>query len=160
MTETDFPPFGAALTTAAEAYGEVLTKGRLRTYFSRLSDFDLPDVLQALSDAMDTERHFPRIAVLRKLLMGGDLEDQAFADWTAVLREVRRVGWCGQPRLSVPALATISAIWGTWEQLCAKLPAEGPGMDSAERSFTRTYADEVRRDSRARRAISAHSEAE
>lgn len=91
----------------------------------------------ALASALTTARFFPTPADILDAaasirnpgrLTSGDA-------WAAVCREIRRVGWCGQPRWDSPLIGRAVEAMGGWRQLCA---SEEPEVDRAH--FLKIYS--------------------
>lgn len=141
MEPDDSDDFIRRLVALGELFDAQLSTAKQVLYFEALRDLPLARVTHAITVAARTCKFFPRPAELRDLADGSAEERSALA-WSAVMREIRRVGWIGTPRFDDPAiLPTIERIYGSWRTLCEELPAAGSyGHESAARAFTQHYA--------------------
>lgn len=147
MTDQDRIQFAEAMHVLAETFGESMTELRTEGYFDALRDFDIQQVNVAVRHALKACRFFPKPVELRELVTG-DAEETAQAAWDAVLREIRRVGYVGTPKLEPRALRAVNELWGGWRRLCETLPNEGPELVGWIKQFKTTYASVERSEER------------
>jgi hypothetical protein len=148
MTEIDREPFAAALFALGDTFNEPMTRVRAEGYFDALSDYTLPQVNAAVRLSLRRCKFFPKPAELRELIEG-DAEAASDAAWGAVLREIRRVGYIGTPDLEERTLRAIRELWGSWQRLCERLPAEGPELLGWIKQFKQVYGSVERTEHRA-----------
>ncbi len=139
MTETDRLEFAKTLLVVGETFNEPVSHGRAEAYFEALGDFTLEQVKGACAMALRGSKFFPRPAELRELIEG-DRDEAATAAWGAILREIRRVGYIGAPNLDDRALRAVRELFGSWQRLCERLPAEGPELLGWVKQFKAVYA--------------------
>lgn len=138
MTPADRPRLSRALLVLSETFNEPISEVRAEAYFVALADIDIDVIELAVRHALRSCAFFPKPVELRNLV-SGSLEDRAELAWAEVLKEVRRVGWCGKPVLTAEAEAAVNAIWGGWVPLCEQLPADGPELIGWAKRFKATY---------------------
>ena len=148
MNELDVPAFSEALHALSETFNEPMTDVKIEAYFAALGDFDVAPVLAAMRTALRSAKFMPRPADLRELIEG-DGEEAATAAWGAVLREIRRVGYLGHPDLDARSLRAVKELFGSWQRMCERLPAEGPELLGWVKQFKQVYASVERTDQRA-----------
>ena len=144
MTDLDVRPFGEAMHALGETFNEPVSDVRIEAYFDALSDLSIEQVNAACRLAFRSCRFFPKPVELRELI-GGDGNPAELA-WGAVLKEIRRVGYMGTPRLDDRTLTAVEETWGGWRRLCETLPAEGPELVGWMKQFKATYAAGASRD--------------
>jgi hypothetical protein len=137
MTPTETPRLAQLLAVLAEAFGEPVSELRAEAYFLALEDVPM-DALERVGRQALNLRFFPRPADLRRLVEGSS-EHAAELAWLGVLREVRRVGYTGEPELEAATLETIQGLWGSWARLCQTLPGEGPELLGWAKQFRGSY---------------------
>jgi hypothetical protein len=146
MTAQDRVGFAELMAGLGETYGEPVSDARMEIYYRALSDMALDEVRAAANVHVRTNKFFPRPSELREA-MDGTLDDAAEMAWQVLLREIRRVGWCGTPRLSDDALLRAAMeLFGGWEALCQKLPGEGPEFLGWAKQFKALYKSHAKRD--------------
>lgn len=137
MTAADTPRLATLLNVLAEAFNEPVSAVRMDAYFLALSDLSI-ESLEGIGKRALNLQFFPRPADLRRLIEG-TADHEAELAWLNVLREIRRVGYTGQPMLSVAALETIHRLWGGWTRVCQTLPGEGPELIGWAKQFHAAY---------------------
>jgi hypothetical protein len=148
MTDGDRKRFAQALYVLGEVFNEPVSEVRAEGYFDSLKDLDLEAVLAACRHAMATQTFFPRPAELRTTATGS-VEDQAERAWCGVRREVRRVGYLGEPIFSDAATRRAALeLFGGWRALCERLPAEGPELLGWAKQFKAIYISYARLEER------------
>ena len=148
MNDLDRPAFAEAMLALAETFNEPLTDVKTEAYFDALREFTTPQVLGAMKLALYRSKFMPRPADLRECIEG-DREEAATAAWGAVLREIRRVGYLGHPDLDARSLRAVKELFGSWQRMCERLPAEGPELLGWVKQFKQVYASVERTDQRA-----------
>lgn len=143
MTLDDRPKLAEMLVVLAETFNEPVSDLRAEGYYEALKDLPFEVVEQAGLMALRTSKFFPRPAELRELATG-KTEDAAALGWAELLREVRRVGYLGTPKLSEDTFETMRNLWGSWAQLCETLPADGPELIGWMKQFQTAYVAGVR----------------
>lgn len=139
MTPADASVFAEAMLLLSETFNEPVSDLRTSAYFDALSDLDMVDVNRAVRTALRTCKFFPRPAELREILTGSPTDNSELA-WASVLNEIRRVGWCGTPKLDARTMRAIAELWGGWIPLCEKLPGEGPELLGWAKQFKAIHA--------------------
>lgn len=147
MTELDRPAFSEALFTLSETFNEPMSDLKIEAYFDALRDLEIGPVMLAMRHSLRSAKFCPRPVEIREHV-NGSREDGAEAAWGAVLREIRRVGYIGQPNLDEPTMRAVNELWGGWRRLCETLPAEGPELVGWVKQFKATYASVGRREDR------------
>lgn len=148
MTEADRREFAVLMLGIGEAFGEVVSPTKLDIYFSALADLPIDELRRAATVHVQTQKFFPRVAELREAI-DGNATERADLAWVALLREVRRVGWCGVPTWTDPVLkATALGMFRDWRDLCETMPGDGPALLGMAKQFKATYAAYARRDLR------------
>lgn len=148
MTERDRPAFAEAMYLLGETFNEQVSEIRSEGYFDALREFDIAQVNAAVRLALRTCKFFPKPVELRELLLG-DREANADAAWSALIAEVRRVGYLGWPSFDDEnIMRTVKDIWGHWHRLCETLPGEGPELVGWIKQFKSAYGTVQRRDER------------
>lgn len=148
MTEMDREPFAKGMLALCETFNEPISDAKIEAYFETLSEYDIRQVSAAVKGALRTCKFFPRPADLRELI-DGDRDAASDAAWGAVLREIRRVGYVGEPSLDDRALRAVRELWGSWKRLCETLPVEGPELVGWVKQFKQVYGSVERTDQRA-----------
>lgn len=155
MTEQDRPAFARVLFAMGETFNEPMSDLRAEAYFDALADLPIESVLEVGRRAIRECRFFPRPAELREMVHGS-VEDRAEIAWMAVLREVRRVGFYGEPQWTDAATERAAMeLYGGWKALCERLPGDGPGFASAAKQFKAIYGAYARRAVEPRPALPA-----
>ncbi len=148
MTNSDRAGFAEFMLGLGETYNEPVSDARQEIYFAALADLPLEAIRHAATVHVRTSKFFPRPSELREAIVGNP-EDAAELAWMHVLREVRRVGYMGEP--SWPDEATRRAadeMFGGWRALCELLPAGGPELIGHSKQFEAAFAAYARRDLR------------
>lgn len=138
MTNEDRPRLARILSVLGDTFAEPITDQRAEGYYIGLQDLTIGQIEFAAREALRLSKFFPRPAELRALAMGTS-DDAAELAWLAVRNEVRRIGLYGAPDLSSDVLNAIDATWGSWRDLCATLPNEGPELLGWAKRFKTTY---------------------
>lgn len=139
MTDADRMSFAEAMHVLGETFNEPVSDVRTEGYFDALREFPMVDVASAVRMALRTCKFFPRPVELRELITGKS-EDRADAAWGELVREVRRVGYIGQPQFAdARVMRAIRETWGTWQRLCETLPNEGPELVGWIKQFKAAY---------------------
>jgi len=112
---------------------EPMTEAQIALYEAFLMDYPGPVVRAAVLRHIAQSPWFPRISELLALIHEGDQLD-ADAAWAEVQRQIRTVGYYGQPTWSHPAIAAAVDALG-WDTLCR---STNPEADRAH--FLRFYA--------------------
>lgn len=158
MTDRDRGRFATLMLGIGETYGEPVSDARMEIYYRALADLTFDEINVAVSAHVRTQKFFPRPAELREAV-DGSVDDRAELAWSAVRREVRRVGYLGTPEFKDEATRRAAMeLFGGWRALCDYLPAEGVGLVTAAKQFKASYAAYARRDLRASLALPANSE--
>lgn len=126
MTDRDRPRLAQVLALLGETFGEAVSELRAEAYFVALGAEPI-DAVEMAARCSLTGKFFPRPGELLAVIHGSD-EDAASLAWSDMLREIRRVGYLGEPQLPEATLETVRGIWGTWAHLCSTLPGEGPEL--------------------------------
>jgi hypothetical protein len=146
VTEKDRPALARVLYTLGETFNETVSELRAEAYFDALSDLPVDAVLDAARRALRECRFFPRPVELREMVHGS-VEDRAELAWSAMLTQVRRVGYYGTPTWPDPETERAALeLYGGWKALCENLPSEGAGRAYAAKQFKATFAAYARRD--------------
>lgn len=95
---------------------ERLTPQQVKLYALLLRPYDQEAVTQAALAHIKRSPYFPRISDLVSTLDQDGLPDVDEA-WGEVLRQIRAVGYYGQPQWTHPAIAETVAALG-WQELC------------------------------------------
>lgn len=144
-TKAQSRAFGLQLVALGEVFNEPVSAARLELFLRLVEDLPYDALRQAVVSHGRTATFFPKPAELRQIVLG-QIEDQAELAWTALLREVRRVGWLGTPRW--PDVATEAAalglFGGSWRALCEHLPAGGPELLGFRKQFVALYGATAR----------------
>lgn len=153
MTADDRAAFATLMLGIGETYGEPVSDARMEIYFAALVDLDLAAIRAAATEHVRTSKFFPRPAELREAV-DGSADDRAELAWAATLQLVRRYGYYTVPPAEAwPDPATEAAamtMYGGWQQLCAKMPGEGPELLGVAKMFKAAY---VAYDGHARRGL-------
>lgn len=148
MTEQDRGAFAELMLGVGETYGEAVSEARMEIYFRALSDMALDEIALAATVHVRANKFFPRPSELREAWLG-PIEDEADLAWTALLREIRRVGYLGTPSFQDEAIRRAALeLFGGWERLCRMLPGEGPELLGWAKQFKAIYCGYARRDER------------
>jgi hypothetical protein len=159
VTAADRPAFAELMLAIGEAYGEAVSDARLEIYFAALADLPLSHLRQAATVHVRGSRFFPRVCELREALEGPP-EERAELAWNGLLQLVRRVGYWRTPTWVDPVMeVAANELFGGWQALCERLPADGPGLTTAAKQFKGAYIAYSRRDLR-RAALSPPTKAE
>lgn len=148
MNNPDREEFAKALYLVGETFNEPVSDLRVEAYFNALVDLPLEMVTVGCAMATRSLRFFPKPVELRELIEG-DREEAATRAWGAVLGEVRRVGYIGVPNLDDRALQAVRELFGSWQRMCERLPAEGPELLGWIKQFKQVYGSVERKDQRA-----------
>ena len=128
-----------AMVTLAEAYGVVLTEGRIRVYGHALADLPIEAVRTAMSRAVRECRFFPTVAELRAFVVP-NAEDAALIAWTAFTTAASRVGAFQSLEVEDAAAATaLRTVFGSWPAFCEV--ETGPGLAIKRQEFLAAYRD-------------------
>ena len=139
MTEGDRPLFAEALHVLGETFNETISDVRAEAYFRALQDLPIEVVNAAVLTALRTSKFFPKPVEVRDLVFG-NVDSRADAAWSAVIREIRRVGYVGTPSFDDSrVLDAVRDVWGGWARLCETLPAEGPELVGWIKQFKSAY---------------------
>lgn len=138
MTQDDQEALLIRLTELAEYFDKPQSDAQLLLYVRALDDLPIAAVLGATTVIVQTCTFFPKVAEIRALVLGDDTDSAELA-WMALLREVRRTGWTGQPDLPPATIETIHGVWGGWVNLCQTLPNDGPEMLGWAKRFGSAY---------------------
>jgi hypothetical protein len=148
MTASDRPAFAELMLGIGEAYGESVSDARMEIYFAALADLSLERLRQAATVHVRASKFFPRVSELREAL-DGPPEDRAEIAWNATLELVRRVGYWRKPAWPDPVMEIAAMeLFGGWQSLCERLPADGPGLTAAAKQFKAAYIAYSRRELR------------
>jgi hypothetical protein len=122
--------FGALLLALGEVFEAPVSTVRAELFTRAVEDLPFDAVKDAANTYARTGTFFPKPVDLRALADGmADLTDRAETAWTAVLREVRRVGYLGTPMLDDVTFRTATGLFGGgWRTLCEHLPADGAAL--------------------------------
>lgn len=145
MTEQDRPAFAEAMYALGETFNEPVSDVRAEAYFDALQDVDLARVSVAVRLALRVCKFFPKPVELRELIAGNQ-DDNAETAWSELIREVRRVGYIGTPRLSPRTALVVGGLWGSWQRLCETLPGDGPELVGWIKQFKAAYQTTDRRE--------------
>lgn len=139
MTDQNRTEFAKALYILGDTFNVAMPDLMADGYFAALQDLTLAEAKTAMALALQTCKFFPRPVELREILQG-DPESNAEAGWAEVTREIRRVGYIGQPKFSDDRIAaTVRDIWGSWTRLCETLPGDGPELVGWIKQFKSAY---------------------
>lgn len=139
MTNQDRSEFAKSLYILGDTFNVAMPDLMADGYFAALQDLTLAQAKQAMAMALQTCKFFPRPVELREILQG-DPESNADAGWAEVTREIRRVGYMGQPNFTdARVLAAVNDIWGSWTRLCETLPGDGPELVGWIKQFKSNY---------------------
>jgi hypothetical protein len=147
MTELDRHAFAEGFHALCETFNEPISDVKIESFFDTLRDFEIHHVLHAMKLALRRSKFFPRPADLRELI-AGDVDEAATAAWGAVLREIRRVGYVGTPNLDARTLRAVRELFGSWQRMCERLPAEGPELLGWVKQFKQVYGSVEQTDER------------
>jgi len=117
---------------------EPMTEPQVALYDACLAAYPPAEIRRAVLIHIQQSPWFPKISDLVALLVEGDTVDADEA-WAEVQRQIRTVGYYGQPTWSHPAIAQTVHTLG-WDRLCS---STNPEMDRAH--FLRFYASAVHR---------------
>jgi hypothetical protein len=146
MTDADRVAFAEGMFLLGETFNEPISDVKTEAYFEALSDFEIAAVLAAIRGAVKSSKFCPRPVDLREQLEG-NASDNADLAWGEVVKQIRRVGWCGVPTFADPKiLPALEAVWGTWRNLCETLPGEGAELVGWVKQFKGTYGTVDRRE--------------
>jgi hypothetical protein len=141
MTNQDASRFATALGLIRGGIpnAPALTREVVRLYFAVCEDLPIEAIeAGAIAWLRRPTAFFPSAGEFRAVCMGRT-NNQAQVEWMAVLKEVRRVGYMGTPKLDAAARETIDGLWGTWSHLCRTLPGEGPELIGWGKRFESSY---------------------
>lgn len=138
MTPQDCDLLIDRLTMLAEYYEKPKSEAQLAIYVQALADLPIAEVLNATSELVKTSVFYPKVSEIRAVVEGDSLEHAERA-WSALLREIRAVGYTGTPELTETTRQTVNSIWGNWENLCRTLPGEGKELLGWAKQFKSTY---------------------
>jgi hypothetical protein len=147
MNTLDRPAFAEALVTLCETFNEPMTDIKAEAYFDALCEYDIGRVLGACKLALNQSKFMPRPADLRECIEGSQ-DEAATAAWGAILGEIRRVGYMGTPNLDDRTLRAVRELFGSWQRLCERLPAEGPELLGWIKQFKSVYGSVAQTDTR------------
>lgn len=148
MIAADRPAFAELMLGIGEAYGESVSDARMEIYFAALADLSLDRLRHAATSHVRASKFFPRVSELREAL-DGPPEDRAEIAWNATLQMVRRVGYWEKPTWTDPVMERAALeLFGSWQSLCERLPADGPGLMAAAKQFKAAYIAYSRRELR------------
>lgn len=144
MTELDRGAFAELMLGLGETFGEPVSEARMEIYFRALGDLGLDAVREAATIHVRTCKFFPRPAELREACLGS-VEDASERAWMAVLKQIRRVGYTGDPTFEdEPTRRAALELFGGWVALCTKLPGEGPELLGWAKQFKALYRSYAR----------------
>ncbi len=144
MTKSDKPRLARVLAVLAETFNEPVSDVRAEGYYMALADLQIVDIESAAKDALRSCKFFPRPAELRDLAIGSPTDSAELA-WLNVQKAVRRVGYYSLPNLDAATMRAIEAVWGGWQELCSKLPNDGPELLGWAKRFQSAYCVMQRR---------------
>ncbi len=158
MKPSDAPEFIRRLVALAEIFDKSLSVSTQTLYFDAMSNYDFPEVMAALDQALATCRFFPRPSELREFANAGT-EHDAEAAWMEYKHMARIYGGYSSPELPAALADTLVAVFGSWENACwVEL---SPEMWAAKRKeFDRVYRVVTNRGSRGRRELPGFHERE
>ncbi len=139
MTEIDRSAFAEALFALTETFNEPLSDAKVEAYFDVLREYPIEQVIPAMKLALRSGNFMPRPSNILECIEG-DTEEAATAAWGTILREIRRVGYVGTPNLDARSLRAVRELFGSWQRLCERLPAEGPELLGWVKQFKAVYA--------------------
>jgi hypothetical protein len=138
MTPSEQEALLVRLTELAEYFDKPQSDAQLLLYIRALNDLPLEQVLAATNTVIQTCTFFPKVAEIRELVQGND-SDSAELAWMGLLREIRREGYTGRPKLPAATVETIRGLWGDWVNLCQTLPNDGPELLGWAKRFNTAY---------------------
>lgn len=140
MKEQDKQNFQEIMAGLGEVYSKNLTPPLMRIYFDALSSLSIEQVSQAasmhLKNTGKAGEFFPRPGQLIGYVTT-DVKSLASSNWSIVVGEMSRVGWCGTPRLDHITQAVVIALGG-WPKLCKVQYDDLPAL---ERKFVERYTE-------------------
>lgn len=145
-TETQERAFGAMLLAMGEAYNDPVSTARFELFCRALEDLPFEAVMAAANQHIRESVFFPKPVDLRERVLG-NVGDEAELAWTAMLREIARVGYVGTPTWRNDATQrTVEGLFGSWRALCERLPAGGPELLGYRKQFVSLFAAQWRQD--------------
>lgn len=124
----------AVLYQMGTIYRDEIDDATVDAWVATVSDISGSDLVRAAGEHARESRFFPRPSELRARATALDLPSPEEA-WLHVKEEIRRVGYCGEPKFSHPATEMAVCALG-WETLCSM----EIGNQAAERAhFMRIY---------------------
>jgi hypothetical protein len=114
----DQQKFCNALLGLAENYNRKLSEHGIELYFRALENFDIEEIIRAMTEHLREGEFFPTPAAIIKRIDGGvkNAGDYAVEQWEAVLDQLSKCGPHQKPNLSPGTFATVNAIGG-WKML-------------------------------------------
>ena len=138
--------FAGEMHALGHVFDTEVTTIRVGAYFNALEEHLFHLVCAAMRQTHKTCRFFPKPVEILELIDGTDVEA-----WAEVIREVRRVGYYGLPRFTNPAtMPAVRALFGTWKDLCERLPEPGPEQLGWRKRFAAAFATCSARDQQQR----------
>lgn len=152
--------FALILLAMGELFETPVSEARADLFIRALDDLPFDAVKAAANTYGRTGRFFPKPVDIRELVLGND-DDLAEKAWSAVLREIRRVGYMGTPMWPDEATkaAALGLFGGGWRTLCERLPGEGPELLGYRKQFVAAYGAAHRQQLRAPELPPSHEDA-
>lgn len=155
MTIDDRPRFAELLFALAETFDETISEMRAEIYFRAVCGHAIESIEVAMVEAARTMKFFPKPAELLAFIEGDPADDAELA-WSTVVCQVRALGYLGKPQFDDDAITrAIADVFGSWQGLCEKLPADGPELLGWAKQFKATYLVYRKREPRRPRLIVA-----
>lgn len=118
MTDRDRKEFSKILIALGEMFDQAVSESRLEGYFETLQDYSLDEVRAAAARLRSSERFFPKPVDFIDALRGSP-NDRSELTWNLLLKCIAKGGsWTSFVTNDGALAATLTDLWGTWDELC------------------------------------------
>jgi len=124
MDNKDKERFSKALLVMAQYFEKELNSMIIRLYFEGLERFDIDQVENGISKAIQTLRFMPKVIDIIELMPdgAGKVEDRGVTQGINVVRAIKRFGVYNSVKFEDPfTAAIINQVFGGWIKLCTEL---------------------------------------
>jgi hypothetical protein len=109
--------FKQAILALGEVFDKEVSAAGVKLYWAALKEFSDDQVHEAIHQSVNTLKFIPKPSEIRNLILGGSKEISLTA-WGLVIKEIRRTGSYGTPRVNEESKNVIDSIGG-WKAICA-----------------------------------------